>query len=195
VIAALQCALPLARMELLDATTVRAVNAYSRLTLPEMPLLLVEMHGSPSGVAENAQAFCEIVRQFGATAMDEARTTEERGRLWQARHDVFWAVCAMRPGAKGISTDVCVPVSRLAECMAAAENKVAETGLIAPIAGHVGDGNFHHLILVDPEDQAERGMIWLFPLKAHVRASMASVRARGAILCARLAPPCLSWPR
>ena len=88
--------------------------------------------------------------------MDEARTTEERGRLWQARHDVFWAVCAMRPGAKGISTDVCVPVSRLAECMAAAENKVAETGLIAPIAGHVGDGNFHHLILVDPEDQAER---------------------------------------
>lgn len=156
VIAALQCALPLARMELLDAATVRAVNAYSRLTLPEMPLLLVEMHGSPSGVAENAQAFCEIVRQFGATAMDEARTTEERGRLWQARHDVFWAVCAMRPGAKGISTDVCVPVSRLAECMAAAENKVAETGLIAPIAGHVGDGNFHHLILVDPEDQAER---------------------------------------
>ncbi len=156
VIAALQCALPMARMELLDAATVCAVNAYSKLSLPEMPMLLVELHGSPAAIAENAQSFCAIATEFGATAIDEASTPEERSTLWQARHDLFWAVCALRPGAKGISTDVCVPVSRLAECIAAAENKVAEIGLLAPIAGHVGDGNFHHLILVNPEDQAER---------------------------------------
>jgi D-lactate dehydrogenase (cytochrome) len=156
VIAALQSALPLARLELLDAATVAAVNAYSRLTLPETPLLLVEMHGSPSGIAECAEAFRAIALDHGASAIDEARTPEDRSRLWKARHDLFWAVCALRPGARGISTDVCVPVSRLAECIAAAEARVAEIGLTAPIAGHVGDGNFHHLILVDPDDAAER---------------------------------------
>lgn len=155
-ITALQCALPLARIELLDAATVGAVNAYSRLTLPETPLLLVELHGAPSGVAETAQAFRDIAAECGASVIDAATTPEDRSALWQARHDLFWAVCALRPGAKGISTDVCVPVSKLADCIAAAEGKAAEMGLIAPIAGHVGDGNFHHLILVDPDDEGER---------------------------------------
>jgi len=155
VIVALQSALPMARIELLDAATVGAINAYSRLSLPQTPMLLVEMHGSPTSVGENAAAFRAIATDFGAAGFEEAATTEARNRLWQARHDVFWAVSALRPGARGISTDVCVPVSRLAECLAAAEAKVTQMGLIAPIAGHVGDGNFHHLILVDPEDLAE----------------------------------------
>lgn len=155
VIVALQSALPMSRIELMDAATVGAVNAYSSLALPQTPMLLVEMHGSPTSVGENAAAFRAIATDFGATGFEEAVSTEARNRLWQARHDVFWAVSALRPGAKGISTDVCVPVSRLAECIASAEAKVAQMGLIAPIAGHVGDGNFHHLILVDPENADE----------------------------------------
>ncbi|RMA41966.1 FAD-binding oxidoreductase [Rhodophyticola porphyridii] len=155
VIATIQYGLPVARIELLDALTVRGVNAYSRLSLPETPLLLVEFHGSPAGVAEQAAAFGEIADEFGAGGFEATTLEEERNRLWQARHDAYWASLALRPGAKGISTDVCVPVSRLADCVTAAQDKTAEMGFVAPVVGHVGDGNFHVLLLIDMDDTAE----------------------------------------
>lgn len=155
VIGALQYGLPFARIELLDTTTVQAVNRYSGQDLPEAPLLLAEFHGSPVMVEELSRRFGEIARDYGASGLDWTVDPEERARLWKARHDVFWAVLGLRPGAKGISTDVCVPVSRLAECIAAATDRAAALGLLAPIAGHVGDGNFHNLILLDPESPTE----------------------------------------
>jgi len=155
VIAALQCGLPFARVELLDATTVLAVNRYSRQDLPEAPLLLAEFHGSPAMVEELSRNFGEIACDHGAIGLDWTVDPEERARLWKARHDLFWAVLGLRPGAKGISTDICVPISRLAECIAAATERAAALGLLAPIAGHVGDGNFHNLILLDPENPTE----------------------------------------
>lgn len=155
VIAAFQYGLPVARIELLDALQVRACNAYSKLTLPETPLLLLEFHGSEAGVTEQAEAFGEIAAEFGGTGYTFTTREEERTKLWQARHDAYWAALQLRPGAKGISTDVCVPLSRLADCVTAAQEKLAELGFTAPVVGHVGDGNFHTLLLVDMEDTAE----------------------------------------
>jgi D-lactate dehydrogenase (cytochrome) len=155
VIAAFQYGVPVARIELLDALQVRAVNAYSKLTLPETPLLLLEFHGSEAGVKEQAEVFGEIAEDHGGTGFVFTTREEERGRLWQARHDAYWASLQLRPGAKGISTDVCVPVSRLAECVVAAQEKTAEMGFVAPVVGHVGDGNFHVLLLIDMADAAE----------------------------------------
>jgi D-lactate dehydrogenase (cytochrome) len=155
VIATIQYGLPVARIELLDALQVRAVNAHSKLTLPETPLLLLEFHGSETGVAEQAEIFGEIAAEHGGDGFTFTTREEERNRLWQARHDAYWASLALRPGAKGISTDVCVPVSRLADCVTAAQEKTAEMGFVAPIVGHVGDGNFHVLLLIDMEDAAE----------------------------------------
>ncbi|QBY00660.1 FAD-binding protein [Rhodophyticola sp. CCM32] len=155
VIATIQYGLPVARIELLDALTVQAVNAYSKLTLPETPLLLLEFHGSPRGVQEQADAFGEIAEEFGGHDFQATAREEDRNRLWQARHDAYWASLALRPGAKAISTDVCVPVSRLADCVTAAQEKAAEMGITAPVVGHVGDGNFHVLLLIDIEDSAE----------------------------------------
>ncbi|WP_413872542.1 FAD-binding oxidoreductase [Albidovulum sp.] len=162
VIATLQAGLPMARIELMDAVTVAAVNRYSGQNLPETPLLLAEFHGSPQGVAEQAKAFGEIVAGFGASGYARTTDHQERARLWKARHDLFWAVLALRPGCKGISTDVCVPISRLADCIAAAQAKAAELGLTAPIAGHVGDGNFHNLILIDPDSAAEKNAAHIY---------------------------------
>jgi len=155
VIAVIQYGLPVARIELLDALSVRAVNAYSGLSLPLSPLLLLEFHGSPGGVAEQAAVFGDIAAEFGATGYAATTREEERNRLWQARHDAYWAGLALRPGAKGISTDVCVPVSRLADCVTQAQAKAAEMGFMAPVVGHVGDGNFHVLLLIDMADAAE----------------------------------------
>jgi D-lactate dehydrogenase (cytochrome) len=155
VIATIQYGLPVARIELLDALTVKAVNAHSKLSLPETPLLLLEFHGTEAGVAEQAEAFGDIAGEFGGTGFAFTTLEEERNRLWQARHDAYWASLALRPGCKGISTDVCVPVSRLAECVTAAQEKTAEMGFVAPVVGHVGDGNFHVLLLIDMEDSAE----------------------------------------
>jgi D-lactate dehydrogenase (cytochrome) len=166
VIAVIQYGVPVARIELLDALQVRAVNAYSKLSLPETPLLLLEFHGSEASVAEQAEVFGEIAGEHGGTGFDFTTREEERGRLWQARHDAYWAGLALRPGAKGLSTDVCVPVSRLADCVTAAQEKTVEMGLLAPVVGHVGDGNFHVLLLIDMEDagevaRAERFVGWL----------------------------------
>jgi D-lactate dehydrogenase (cytochrome) len=166
VIATIQYGVPVARIELLDALQVKAVNAYSKLSLPETPLLLLEFHGSEASVAEQAEVFGEIAGEYGGTGFAFTTREEERGRLWQARHDAYWACLQLRPGAKGISTDVCVPVSRLADCVVAAQEKTAEMGFVAPVVGHVGDGNFHVLLLIDMEDveevaRAERFVGWL----------------------------------
>jgi D-lactate dehydrogenase (cytochrome) len=156
VIATIQYGIPVARIEFLDPLTVKAVNAYSKLTLPEAPLLLLEFHGSPAGVAEQAESFGALAAEFGGGGFAWTANTEERNRLWQARHDTYWACLGLRPGAKGISTDTCVPISRLADCVVQATDKAAAMGLMAPVVGHVGDGNFHMLLLIDGDSAEER---------------------------------------
>lgn len=151
----IQYGIPVARIELLDQMSVKAANAYSGLDLPETPLLLLEFHGSDSGAAEQAETFGQIAEEFGGSDITTTSTTEERNKLWQARHDMYWASLQLRPGAQGISTDVCVPISRLADCVTAAQEKAAELGLLAPIVGHVGDGNFHTLLLIDMDNPTE----------------------------------------
>ncbi|WP_299985766.1 FAD-binding oxidoreductase [uncultured Ruegeria sp.] len=162
----IQYGIPVARIELLDQMSVKAANAYSGLDLPETPLLLLEFHGSDSSAAEQAETFGQIAEEFGGTDFTATSTTEERNKLWQARHDMYWASLQLRPGAQGISTDVCVPISRLADCVTAAQDKAADLGLLAPVVGHVGDGNFHTLLLIDMDDAddvagAEEFVGWL----------------------------------
>ncbi|MBQ4826700.1 FAD-binding protein [Leisingera sp. HS039] len=152
----IQYGIPVARIELLDALSVRAANAYSGLDLPETPLLLLEFHGSDAGVVEQSDMFASIAEEFSGFDFAATSTSEERNKLWQARHDMYWASLQLRPGAKGISTDVCVPISRLAECVGAARDKAESMGLMAPIVGHVGDGNFHALLLIDMDSGIER---------------------------------------
>ncbi|AUQ48813.1 putative D-lactate dehydrogenase [Phaeobacter inhibens] len=152
----IQYGIPVSRIELLDEMSVRAANAYSGLDLPEMPLLLLEFHGSEAGVVEQADTFAQIAEEFGGFDIAATSTAEERSKLWQARHDMYWASLQLRPGAKGISTDVCVPISKLAECVSAARSKAEEMNLLAPMVGHVGDGNFHALLLIDMDSAEER---------------------------------------
>ena len=154
-IATIQSGIPVARIELLDALQVKACNAYSKLTLPEQPMLFVEFHGSEMNVKEQSESFGEIAQGFGGGPFDWATRTEDRVRLWQARHDAYWAGRALRPGAQAFATDVCVPISRLAECVAETQRDLAQSGLLAPILGHVGDGNFHVTLLVDMADAGE----------------------------------------
>jgi D-lactate dehydrogenase (cytochrome) len=154
-IVTIQSGVPVARIELLDELQVKATNLYSKLALPEVPMLFVEFHGSPAGVAEQAERFGEIARGLDGGSFEWATKPEDRSRLWQARHDAYWAARGLRPGAQALATDVCVPISRLAECVTAAQHEVAELGLVAPILGHVGDGNFHLSLLVDMSDAAE----------------------------------------
>ncbi len=151
----IQYGVPVARIELLDEMSVKAANAYSNLTLPETPLLLLEFHGSESGAVEQAETFGQIAEEFGGTDFAATSTTEQRNKLWQARHDMYWACLQLRPGARGISTDVCVPISRLAECVTATQNRANKLGLMAPMVGHVGDGNFHTLLLIDMDNPDE----------------------------------------
>lgn len=155
VMSVIQYGLPVARIELLDDTTVKAVNAYSKLDLPETPLLLLEFHGTDAGVVEQAEIFGALAEEHGGVGYQATTTTEERNRLWQARHDAYWAMLQYRPGAQGIATDVCVPISRLADCVGEAQRRVSELGLVAPILGHAGDGNFHVSLLVDMSDVDE----------------------------------------
>ena len=154
-IATIQSGIPVARVELMDELQVKATNLYSRLALPEAPMLFVEFHGSPAGVAEQSERFGEIARDLGAAAFEWAVQPEDRTRLWQARHDAYWAGRGLRPGAQAIATDVCVPISRLADCVTQTQRDIAANGLLAPILGHVGDGNFHLTLLVDMADSDE----------------------------------------
>jgi D-lactate dehydrogenase (cytochrome) len=152
----IQYGIPVARIELLDTMSVKAANTYSKLDLPEVPLLLLEFHGSEAGVVEQADMFNSIAEEFGGFDFEATSSVEERNKLWQARHDMYWAGLGLRPGAKGLSTDVCVPISRLAECVGKARDKAEEMGLLAPMVGHVGDGNFHALLLIDMDSAEER---------------------------------------
>jgi D-lactate dehydrogenase (cytochrome) len=154
-IATIQSGIPVARIELLDEAQVKACNIYSKLTLPEQPMLFVEFHGSSAGVAEQSERFGEISADLGGGPFKWTTNTEERTKLWQARHDAYWAVLGLRPGARPFATDVCVPLSRLAECVAETQKDIASHGLIAPIAGHVGDGNFHCSPLIDMDNPQE----------------------------------------
>jgi D-lactate dehydrogenase (cytochrome) len=151
----IQSGLPVARIELLDALQVRACNAYSKLSLPESPVLFVEFHGTQASVAEQSQRFGEIADELGGGPFEWATQPEDRSRLWQARHDAYWAGRGLRPGTDAIATDLCVPISRLAECLTATQDDIAELRLVAPILGHVGDGNFHLTLLVDLGDSDE----------------------------------------
>ncbi|MGB5864742.1 MAG: FAD-linked oxidase C-terminal domain-containing protein [Sulfitobacter sp.] len=155
VMAVIQYGLPVARIELLDALVVKAVNSYSKLNLPETPLLLLEFHGSDAGVAEQAETFGALAREFGGSGYAATTSAEERTKLWQARHDAYWAMLALRPGSKAVATDVCVPISKLAEAVTACNDKASELNLIAPVVGHAGDGNFHASLLIDMEDAEE----------------------------------------
>jgi D-lactate dehydrogenase (cytochrome) len=151
----IQSGIPIARVELLDALQVKACNAYSKLELPETPMLFVEFHGTPDSVAEQSRRFDEIAADNGGGPLAWTTQTEERNRLWQARHDVYWSALGLRPGARPFATDVCVPISRLADCVEETQRDIAEQGLIAPIVGHIGDGNFHVSPLIDMNDPAE----------------------------------------
>jgi D-lactate dehydrogenase (cytochrome) len=148
----------------------RAMKNYSKLDYPESPCLFVEFHGSDAGVKEQAENFGEIAEEFGGGPFLWTSVAEERTKLWKARHDAYWASLTLRPGAKGLSTDVCVPISRLAECIAETEADIAEMGLIAPIVGHVGDGNFHTLVLMDVDNPAEIARAEEFVARLNLRA-------------------------
>ena len=151
----IQSGIPVARIELLDALQIKAVNSYSKLSLPEVPTLFVEFHGTDASVAEQSKRFGEIVAELGGGPFDWATKPEDRSRLWQARHDGYFSARHLRPGTMAFATDVCVPISRLAECVNATQRKTAELKLVAPILGHVGDGNFHLTLLVDMNDADE----------------------------------------
>jgi len=151
----IQYGLPIARIEMLDAVQIRACNAYSKLTLAEKPTLFVEFHGSESSTREQSEMFNEIISEFGGSDFKWTSNTEERTKLWQARHDAYWASKALRPGCDAIVTDACVPISRLADCVEETLKDIERSNLLAPIVGHVGDGNFHTAVLVDLESPEE----------------------------------------
>ena len=169
-IATIQMGMPVARIELANQLQMEAMIAYSKLDYAPSPCLFVEFHGSDASVAEQAESFGEIAAEFGGGPFQWTTVAEERAKLWKARHDAYWASVALRPGAKGLATDVCVPISRLAECIAETEADIAEMGLIAPIVGHVGDGNFHTLVLMDVNDAAEIARCETFVSRLNMRA-------------------------
>ncbi len=155
VINTIQLGIPVARIELLDEVMLDALNKYSGFDYPVQPTLFFEFHGSPAGVEEQAQTVGEISAEWGGGDFRWTAAQEERTKLWQARHDAYYAALALKPGAKGWATDVCVPISRLADCILETKKDIEDSGLLAPIVGHVGDGNFHLSFIVDPDDKAE----------------------------------------
>ena len=155
VIMTIQSGIPVARIELLDEVQMDAVNRYSKLDYPVQPTLFFEFHGSEAGVAEQVERVGEIAGDNGGGDFRWATRPEDRSTLWQARHDAYYAALALRPGAKGWPTDVCVPISRLADCILETKADVERSGLLAPIVGHVGDGNFHLTFVIDPDDGKE----------------------------------------
>ncbi|MDR7307505.1 FAD-linked oxidase C-terminal domain-containing protein [Rhodoferax saidenbachensis] len=152
----IQLGVPIARCELLDANTIRMVNAHSKLTLREGAMLLMEFHGSPDSVKEQVQTVQDIAAEFGGAAFEWAETPEERTRLWTARHNAYFAGVQSRPGCKAITTDACVPISHLADALLDSVTEAQEAGIPYFLVGHVGDGNFHMGYLIDPNLPAER---------------------------------------
>ncbi|HRL30826.1 MAG TPA: FAD-linked oxidase C-terminal domain-containing protein [Ottowia sp.] len=156
VIQTIQIGVPIARVELIDGNSVRAVNQYAKLSLREEPMLLMEFHGSPAGVKEQAETVQEIAREHRGADFEWADTPEERTRLWTARHNAYFAAVQSRPGCRCITTDTCVPISRLADALLDTVAEADESGIPYFLVGHVGDGNFHVGYLIDPDDDDER---------------------------------------
>jgi len=150
----IQMGIPVARIELLDTAYMAAINQYSKTNYPELTTLFLEFHGTKASVAEQVKMVEEISADFGASGFQWADKEEDRRQLWRARHDAYYAGLAVRPGSRGYVTDVCVPISRLADCITETQADIEEQGLFAPIIGHVGDGNFHSTVFVDPDDDA-----------------------------------------
>ena len=155
VIMTIQSGIPVARIEFLDLAQVKAINNYSKTNLPESPLLLLEFHGSESSVKEQSELFGEIASDFGGNDFEWTSNNEERSKLWQARHDAYWSCKAVRPEADIYSTDVCVPISRLSDCMIETIEDMEKNDLIGPIVSHAGDGNFHVALLIDKNNKEE----------------------------------------
>ena len=155
VMTTIQYGLPIARIELLDTLQIKACNAYSKLSLKEMPTLFVEFHGTTSHVTEQAELFAEIIADFDGSDFAWDTVEEKRKQLWTARHNAYLASRALRPELSSLSTDACVPISRLAECVTKTVADIEREGMLAPIVGHVGDGNFHVLLLVNMQDDNE----------------------------------------
>ncbi|MEM8812972.1 MAG: FAD-linked oxidase C-terminal domain-containing protein [Pseudomonadota bacterium] len=151
----IQSGIPVARIELVDALQIKASNAYSKLDLPVQPALFVEFHGTEQSVREQSDLFGEIAAECGGGKFEWATEAEARTKLWQARHDAYWAALGLKPGTTGVSTDVCVPISRLAECVEETAADIKANDLLAPLVGHVGDGNFHVMVLMDMDDRDE----------------------------------------
>lgn len=151
----IQMGIPVARIELLDEVQMDAINRYSDLSYPVQPTLFFEFHGSDNGVREQTEMVGEIAQECGGGDFQWASRTEDRNKLWQARHDAYYAALALRPGCKGWATDVCVPISALTECLLETRKDIDASGLLAPIVSHAGDGNFHLVFLVDTESSDE----------------------------------------
>lgn len=162
VILTIQSGLPVARIELVDAMTVKGFNIYNTLSLPEVPHLFLEFHGTAIAVEEQVARFRDLAKEFGAEGFAEAVKTEDRNALWAMRHNVLYAHKSLAPDKQVMATDTCVPISRLAEAVTAAERHAAELGLMCPTVGHVGDGNFHCTIMFDPTDAREMANVAIF---------------------------------
>jgi D-lactate dehydrogenase (cytochrome) len=152
VILTIQSGIPVARIELADEMQMRAINNYSKLGLPEAPMLWLEFHGTEASVAEQSEMVQAIAKDFGGNDFSWTTLPEDRKKLWQARHDAAYANKTLAPGKQLWATDVCVPISRLAECISETKKDIAESFMLAPLVGHVGDGNFHLTLMLDPED-------------------------------------------
>ncbi len=170
VIMTIQMGIPVARIELLDDVQINACNAYSNLSYPEKPTLFLEFHGTEDTVRIQSEQFAEIAAECGGDEFHWTANAEERTKLWNARHNAYWAGRALDPSLNGLSTDVCVPISRLAECVAETQADIRNSGLLAPIVGHAGDGNFHVLVLFDDKDPASVANVEAFTERLSRRA-------------------------
>ncbi len=155
VIATIQMGLPMARIEFVDGTTAQAFNDYAGADMRIQPHLLFELHGSDASVAKNAELFCDICQEYGGAGFQWSALPEERNKLWTMRHNGYYAVLASRPGARAIVTDICVPISALAQAVEETHADIARSAISGPILGHMGDGNFHAILLIDPNNASE----------------------------------------